>query len=190
MSRTDKGVHASLSAVTFKGDIKLNFIKGVETVEELKKRGKKELMHDIQQEKIIDKMNEYFENSNEPIRMFGSRLLKKKYYLRKRATDRTYHYILPISLFYRFKNSEGGSDIAVRNADDIVNMLSEVMPLIEGSQSFHSYTSLKMLGDIKIKFDPEGKLPPKADQLQRYVMGFTVQKYDQNPNWLKFQIHG
>jgi tRNA U38,U39,U40 pseudouridine synthase TruA len=48
MSRTDKGVHASLSCVSVKADIKLNFIEGVETVEELKKRGKQELMHDIQ----------------------------------------------------------------------------------------------------------------------------------------------
>jgi tRNA pseudouridine(38-40) synthase len=135
-------------------------------------------------------MNEYFENFNEPIRIFGSRLLKKKYYLRKRASDRTYHYILPLSLFYRFKNTDGGVETAKRNADDVVKMLQEVMPLLEGSHPFHSYTSYKMLGNIKIKFDPEGKKPPKADQLQRNVLGFKVEKFDQNENWLKFKIHG
>lgn len=179
-----------MSAVSVKADIKLEYLEGVETVEELKSKGKAELMYNIRQDKIIKKLNQYFENQNEDVRIFGSRLLKKKYYLRKRASDRTYHYILPVSLFSRYKKEDETALIVKRDPKEVLQMLQEVMPTLEGSHPFHSYTSLKMLGDIKIKFDSEGKKPPKADQLQRVVLGFTVEECKHNSNWLQFKIHG
>jgi tRNA U38,U39,U40 pseudouridine synthase TruA len=49
MSRTDKGVHAGLSAITFKADVKSDYLKGSSSDADVKKNGKSDLMHDIDQ---------------------------------------------------------------------------------------------------------------------------------------------
>jgi len=58
MSRTDKGVHASLSAVSIKADILPEFITQPEATDDQDvKKGKVDLMHCINHEKIISKIN-------------------------------------------------------------------------------------------------------------------------------------
>lgn len=191
MSRTDKGVHASLSAVSIKADILPEFITQPEATDDQDvKKGKVDLMHCINHEKIISKINLVLQADSQPIRIFGLRLLKKKYNLRKRVYERTYNYFIPISMFQTVTDNKGGAVPFQTSRDEILELVNKVMPRFLGVNAYHSYTNLRMLGNIKIKFDPEGKLPPKADQLSRNIKDFSATTLDQNESWIRIKIQG
>lgn len=178
MSRTDKGVHASLSAISFKADILPEFLIQEQSGQEQEqgvKKGKIELMHLIDHEKMIIKINSFLEQDSQPISVFGIRLLKKKYNLRKRVYERLYNYFLPISMFQNVSDDKGGYVARPATRHEVIELLNSIMPRFLGINSFHSYTNLRMLGNIKIKFDPSGQLPPKADQLFRNIKDFSAE---------------
>lgn len=191
MSRTDKGVHASLSAVSIKADILPEFISQPDSSgDQDGKKNKTDLMHCIDHKKIIDKINECLVQESEPIRVFGIRLLKKKYNLRKRVYERTYNYFVPLSMFSVVTDNKGGSLPVQVSRDQIIGLLNKVMPRFVGVNAYHSYTNLRMLGQIKIKFDPAGILPPKADQLSRNIREFSAADLVQNEHWIRIRIQG
>ena len=77
-------------------------------------------------------------------------------------------------MFKKITDHNGASLPVEISRDEIISLLNAVMPRFVGINAFHSYTNLSMLGNIKIKFDPTGKLPPKADQLSRHIKDFSA----------------
>lgn len=106
VSRTDKGVSAAMTCLSFKIDVRAaDFSLGED--EDFDKMGKLDLKEKLNKNFIREKLNEELTGSE--IRILGIRRVGKKFALRKKVLNREYKYLLPTKCFYKWTTKENFS---------------------------------------------------------------------------------
>lgn len=128
ISRTDKGVHASMNAL----HLRLSFSEEhllLETSEEEKSLPKEFLKYKIDRKRVVQSINS---NLPQDIRVLGFRITPRRCMLRNMVHSRTYIYYCPISMF-----QHGSEEF---DQESVLSNLRKRVSMYIGKNNYHNFT--------------------------------------------------
>lgn len=158
-SRTDKGVHAAVNAISCKICLVDKYVKDA-----VGESSKADFKKSVDWQKIIGDINA---NLHASVRVFGLRFVTKGFDIRRSACSRKYEYVAPLSMFRGKMNVD-------KTSDEILADLNKLAQVFKGSHNYHNFTkgtkpkdkqNWRVILDIKVeKFVPQfSDLPVPKD---------------------------
>lgn len=151
-SRTDKGVHALSNSVACKLEVDKKYVQDYE--EALGKEGNK---FKIDWEKVVHQINGNLETH---LRVMDISVVTNGFNVKKFASDRVYHYLCPLEMFYPGDSAEL-DESATR--EKVLDTVSSLLQTYKGTNNYHNFTN-------KVTF--------KDPQAARHMLALSTEAYE------------